>query len=197
MTEPLTSSTRIPPPTKIQLHPVFQLQDFLSSLEATNTNDNDDDEEHRPMNPPTTTTTTTPMINDELSMTIEERKDQVISVAEFLFGNTMVTAALSLLDHEGSCTKISSPHRSLWLVRGSTDLAYTCFACDETPGLYYCNCRSYLEKNTKKPQGEEGLPELCKHLLAIKLIPALQINVPHLTVSDKEFAKLVLERTWK
>jgi hypothetical protein len=173
MTEPQISPPTFPPPTKVQMHPVFQLQDFLLSLTVRNVGDR----------------------NEE--WTVEEKRDQAISVAEFLFGSSMVAAALTLLDNQGSCSKMSSPHRSLWLVRGSTDVAYMCFSCDETPHLYYCNCRSFLEKTTKKPIEEEGLPELCKHLLALKLIPALQIEFPHLTVSDKEFAKLVLERTWK
>jgi hypothetical protein len=160
-------------PTNVQLHPVFQLLDFLRSSAV----DHDEDQ------------------NQE--RTVEEKKDQVISVAEFIFGSTMVAAALALLDNHECFTKISSPHRSLWLIRGSSDLAYVCFACDETPDLFYCNCRSYLEKMTKKPTHEEGLPEMCKHLLALKLIPVLQIGCSHLTVSDKEFAKLVLERSFR
>ena len=153
------------------MHPVFQLHDFLDSLAVAN------DANHERV--------------------IEEKRDQAISVAEFLFGSAMVTAALMLLDNSGSFTRISSPHRSLWLIRGSNDLTYMCFACHETPDLYYCSCRSYLEKMTKKNTEEEGLPELCKHLLALKLIPVLRIEAVEVTVPDKDFAKLVLERTLK
>lgn len=178
MAESEMSALRFAPLTKLQLHPVFQLEDFLQSVVAVDT----DGEQ----------------ITQEQAIVVDGKRDRAISVAEFLFGSSLLTAALTLLDnYQQSFTKISSPHRSLWLIRGSSDLAYMCFACDETPDLYYCNCRSYLEKMSKKPAEEESLPEMCKHLLALKLIPVLQIVCPHLIVSDKEFAKVVLERTLK
>ena len=174
MTEPQISPPSFCTPTRAQMHPVFQFHDFLQSFAL----DNDD-------------------TDSNLERVIEEKRDQAISVAEFLFGSAMVTTALTLFDNPGSFTRISSPHRSLWLIRGSSDLSYMCFACDETPDLYYCSCRSYLEKTTKTMAEEAGLPELCKHLLALKLIPVLRIEPLQLTVPDKDFAQLVLERTLK
>lgn len=141
------------------------------------------------------------------SSSIETKHDEILRVAEFLFGNTLLAAALTLLDsYESTFTKISSMHRSIWLVRGSGDAAYMCFACGDstggiesgaTPNLYFCNCRSFLEKTTKKTTSDQELPELCKHLLALKLIPVLGISCPQLTVSDSDLAKLVIERTLK
>ena len=128
---------------------------------------------------------------------VEKRQDEVLRVAEFLFGTTQLTAALALLDnHERHFTKVSSTHRSLWLVKGSSgEFSYMCFACDETPDLYYCNCRSFLEKTTKIAQANRNQAEICKHLLALKLIPELGLSCPHLQVSEIEFARLVLDRT--
>lgn len=157
--------------TEEQMHPVYHLEDYLQSLMK-----NDDD--------------------DPTTIPVDAKYDEIIRVAEFLFGNTLLTAAFTLLDaHESVFTKVTSPHRSLWLVRGSSDVAYMCFVCDDTPDLYYCTCRSFLEKTTKKV--DTALPEMCKHLLALKLIPALGITCPQLTLSDSEFAKLVLDRTSK
>jgi hypothetical protein len=128
------------------------------------------------------------------------RQDEIIRVAEFLFGTTLLTASLTLLDsHESIFTKVSTMHRSLWLVRGSSDASYLCLLPTKKETalrLYYCSCRSFLEKTTKK-KADSALPEVCKHLLALQLIPVLGISCPHLTLSDKEFAKLVLERTLK
>ena len=175
-------------PTKRQIHPVYQLEHYLRSV----AND-DDDTNHQ----------------ERRKHSVDEAKyDEILRVADFLFGNTLLVAALTLLDHPSSTfTKISSIHRSLWLVRGSGDVAYMCFVCgsgdplsmekEETPNLYFCNCRSFLEKTTKRTPSEQELPELCKHLLALKLIPALGISCPQLTVSDYDLAKLVIGRTLK
>ncbi len=164
----LSSSSSL---TKEQLHPVYQLEDYLQSL---------------------TVNVDQPLNGDS----VDAKYDEIIRVSEFLFGNTLLTAVMTLLDSQQSIfTKVSSPHRSLWLVRGSGNATYMCFVCDETPDLYYCNCRSFLEKTTKTV--DTKLPELCKHLLALKLIPALGISCPHLTLSDTEFAKVVLDRTFQ
>lgn len=160
-------------------HPVHQLERYLESLAETT------------IDPPSTTT------NSPHSHSTAQQ-EEILRVAEFLFGTTLLTAALTLLDsHESIFTKVSSMHRSLWLVRGSGDASYLCFVPthNQTPNLYYCNCRSFLEKTTKK--ADSAVPEVCKHLLALQLIPVLGISCPHLTLSDKEFAKLVVDRTFK
>jgi hypothetical protein len=175
----------VPMPTKEQIHPVYQLGDFLRMASRKN----DIQADHQ-----------------EGRDSVEAQQDKIIRVADFLFGNTLLAAALTLLDsHESTFTKISSMHRSIWLVRGSGDAAYMCYACgdatssstgsDGAPNLYFCNCRSFLEKTTKKTTSDQELPELCKHLLALKLIPPLGITCAQLTVSDSDLAKLVLERT--
>lgn len=173
MKERCESLDKISPPSKAHLHAPLQLENFLALL----TSDNGIGE---PLN----------------QQSFEKRRDKILLAAEFIFGSSHLSASLALLDnYESSITRVSSPHRSLWLVRGSSDQAYMCFAREDTPNLYYCSCRSYLEKTTKKASEDQRLPELCKHLLALKLIPALQINCPHLTLPDKDFAKLVMDRT--
>ena len=156
------------PLTQEQLHPVYLLEEYLHRFAPEN--DEPVDLQH-----------------------CDAKHDQILGVADFLFGTTLLSAALTLLDsHESTFTQISTHHRSIWLVRGSGEGSYLCFACEKTPNLYYCNCRSFLEKTTKKAN---DLPEFCKHLLALKLVPALGMTCPQLTVSEGEFAKLVLERT--
>lgn len=158
------------PLTSEQSHPVFHLEDYLRELRVEN-NDNNVDSKCR-----------------------EAQQNQILRVAEFLFGNTLLTAALALIDSQDSMfTQVSTLHRRIWLVQGSGSSSYMCFACDSnTPNLYFCGCRSFMDKTTKNTH---GLPELCKHLLALKLIPVLGIQCPQLHVSDGEFASLVLDRT--
>ena len=94
---------------------------------------------------------------------------------------------------------------------------------DRCSSIYYCSCRSFYENskssmaavatmvatkssnNNTKRTGEdrsfsgEGTGDLsiCKHLLALMLMPHLQVPFQHLTLSsEEEFASLVLDRTF-
>ena len=184
----MSTPTNTTPPPQIILNPLFQLEDYLQSLE---------DENH---DPSSTTKTTTTAVN-------EDRQDEILHVAEFLYGEKPLASALHFLDAaDTTITKISAKnnHRSLYLVSSSSSSSswqqqqqqhkndYLCL-CDDS--LYYCSCRSFLEKNAKKTK-----IVLCKHLLALKLLPYLLPNhIPHprtiTTVTDEEFANLVLDRT--
>lgn len=127
----------------------------------------------------------------------DDKHDQILRVAEFLFGKTHLAAALTLLDsHQTTFTRVSSPHRSIWLVKGSSsDLAYMCLVPHGSHGLFYCTCRSFLEKTTKQHTNQKHLPQVCKHLLGLQMIPHLGLQCPELTLSDHEFAALLLDRT--
>ena len=120
-------------------------------------------------------------------------QDEILNVAEFLFGSKMLFAALALLDDSsGGITKVSTcsapVKRSLFLVRGTQ--SYLCYLAKEN-SIDYCSCRSFLEKATKARSGV-----LCKHLLALKLMPYLSIRCQEITTSShKEFSKLVMDRT--
>lgn len=128
---------------------------------------------------------------------VQEKHDKILRVAEFLFGSLHLSASLALADsYQTIFTKVTSPHRSLWLVKGSSsDLSYMCFVPPESPGLFYCTCRSFLEKTTKQPHNRKHLPQVCKHLLALQMLPHLGLQCPELSLSDHDFAALVLDRT--
>jgi predicted nucleic acid-binding Zn finger protein len=121
--------------------------------------------------------------------------DEILSVAEFLFGSAPLGSALSLLDGSG-ITKVSAPgpyQRSLYLVKGSKgSQSYICYTGKEN-SIEYCSCRSFLEKATKS--NCPGQVVLCKHLLALKLMPYLSIKCHEVTTSShEEFATLVMDR---
>jgi hypothetical protein len=168
-----SSSTELPSaPPHVLNQPLMQLEDYLLSLGDSN----------------------------QESSSLQDRHDEILIVAEFLYGSNLLTAALTLLDScESMVTKLAaSSHRSLYLVKGK-DSYYMCF-CE--PHLHYCSCRSFLEKTTKSSNSKTSsssnntTTELCKHLLALKLVPHLNIAFPQITtVTDEEFATLVLDRT--
>jgi hypothetical protein len=130
--------------------------------------------------------------------------DEILNVAEFLYGSNTLGSSMALLDASCGITKVSTPaalcKRSLYLVKGSKDAQYyLCFSAKEN-AVDYCSCRSFLEKATKLSSSTHNSngssPSLCKHLLALKLMPYLSVECPEITTSShEEFAKLVLDRT--
>lgn len=144
-----------------------------------------------------------------------DRQDEILRVADFLFGKTL-NGALALLEPPSkpslsapsvsptqpttSCiTRITSlpSQRTMYFVEGSSggrqspQADYLCMANNDQDGLLYCSCRAFWEK-TKAASSNKVV---CKHLLAIKLLPALGIKESVVeAVSDEEFSKLVLSR---
>jgi predicted nucleic acid-binding Zn finger protein len=164
-----------PPPTLLN-NPLCQLEDYLQSL--------DDD-------------------HIILTSSLDDRQDEILNVAEFLYGHNLLTSALTLLDAcETTVTKFSTTNRSLYLVKGQQQQPSkylennhsTTYLCLSSRTVEYCSCRSFLEKNAKE---KNTSVDLCKHLLALKLMPHLStIACPQITtVTDDEFANLVLDRT--
>jgi hypothetical protein len=171
-----TEWNNIGPPPNLLNNPLCQLEDYLRSL--------DDDQ----------------LI---LTSSLDDRQDEILNVAEFLYGHNLLTSALTLLDAcETTVTKFSTAHRSLHLVKGQQQPSKysehnnnsTTYLCLSSSNLEYCSCRSFLEKNAKEKNTSVGL---CKHLLALKLMPHLStIACPQITtVTEEEFANLVLDRT--
>jgi hypothetical protein len=106
--------------------------------------------------------------------------NELLSVAEFLFGHKALTAALSIVDSRRSLvTKLEAPSgRSVHVIRSSSssttttttptterndanyhrrdgEQQYLCLlspsqSSASVPPLRYCSCRSFLEKSTKK-----------------------------------------------
>jgi hypothetical protein len=115
-----------------------------------------------------------------------------------------------------SVTRLQSPRRVIHHVKGTpgttrgnhcatatTDAAYLCIVpecdqeetgrdTDDATGMYYCSCRSFLEKSRCTPP---GTTTICKHLLALKLMPALGVTPSILEFgSDEELSQAVTQR---
>ena len=188
--------------------------------------------------------------------------DGLLSVAEFLFGQKALNAALVIVDSRRSLiTKVVAPSgRFVHTIRSSSafNASPTREAIDVTNGrnpldgeqylcllspsqssgflapIRYCSCRSFLEKSTRKVSALSSLrtrgntanskhgvhdenfhdgPPVCKHLLALSLLPHLvaasgssgasnfynrnnyNFSYPEIKcITEKEFAGLVLDR---
>jgi len=171
--------------------------------------------------------------------------DELLSVAEFLFGQKPLMAALTIVDSRRSLiTKLVAPSgRSVHLIRSSSAYIdtniinnrhdgehYLCLLSPSqssrfVPPLRYCSCRSFLEKSTKKAAvlastlsnssvvpntNDEAChdgPPVCKHLLALFLLPYLtaasashsyekyRYAYPEVkSITEKEFADFLLDR---
>jgi len=124
--------------------------------------------------------------------------DEVLQVVDFLYGNTLEGALHILDDAEAVIRQIVCNSRSLYLVRSSSysrgkedPSSYLCIlpSKDCSHPIYYCSCRSFLERSRST-----GIC-LCKHLLALRLMPVLQVQCTTVdTVSDKEFANHVIQQ---
>ena len=141
--------------------------------------------------------------------------DEMLRLADFLFGNTL-DGALSLLetDPKRDILRLTSlqSKRTMYIVKGrtsrskgysslvTTDSSYLCMLPDTSllseeenfdHSIYYCSCRSFLERCRISSNGNAT----CKHLLALKLMPALGVDCSILeTSSDEEYSKLALQR---
>lgn len=286
----------LPSPPSSVLNPLVQLNEYLlrygreeRSCRRRRRRD-DAATEKREM---TTTTTTVPNApsqqqqqqhalrrREEQQQQQQERTDELLQVAEFLYGPTLLSSALELIDADASAstgngsvvfTRLVAPSgRAVHLVRGSgAGQTYLCLTEDDDAnaggggggsggGIHYCSCRSYLERSgrysssnnnnnasataggadvcggvggppTLPPSGgaaavststQHRSPPLCKHLLALKLLPHLScgggqscdenenfdddvdafddfdaLTVVQ-TVTEEEFAHLVMDRVW-
>lgn len=188
--------------------------------------------------------------------------DGLLSVAEFLFGQKALNAALVIVDSRRSLiTKLVAPSgRFVHTIRSSsafnssptraaTDISngrnpldgehYLCLLSpSQSSGFLapvrYCSCRSFLEKSTRKvaalsllrtrgdaANSKHGVhdenfhdgPPVCKHLLALSLLPHLvaasgssgasnsynrnsyNFSYPEIKcITEEEFAGMVLDR---
>jgi hypothetical protein len=148
-----------------------------------------------------------------------DRLDELLRTADFLFGNTL-DGALTLLDQQQSCCQgdrgstrgdvmvrlvSRQSQRSLYLVKGSTKTRasgspyYLCMLPTEArkeDGVVYCSCRSFWEK-TCRTKADHPLCD-CKHLLALRLLPVLgECTLTTWTVeTEAEFSQTVMERVF-
>ena len=161
-----SSAEVVPPPSC--LHPLHLLDQFLDSP-ATCASDIDSEKNE------------------------ENRQDKIIRVADYLYGGSILEAALAVLDTDGAIRRVRGEpsNRSLFLVRGArtSKAPADYYICLVEHGITYCSCRSYFERAKADPRA------LCKHLLALKLLPHLDdCSCIDETIADSEYAKFVLRR---
>ena len=188
----------LPRPPVSSLHPLHLLDAFLESFEKTACAASSAEGRTRGPEPlgdravgVGSTTSVAAMDNKSL----EERRDFVLRVADYLYGGSILEAALALLDTEGAIRQVCSQpsKRSAFLVRGtsrhsggSLPTDYFCLVASLEGCFNYCSCRSYFERAKNDPQG------LCKHLLALKLMPILECPFREETIPDVEFSTFML-----
>jgi len=186
--DPLLIST---PPPQACLNPLNVLNQYLASLESSDTASSSHQQ--------------------------TKHQDEILKTVDFLYGSSALDGALQILEGD-SVTCLQSPRRTIYTVQGSrsgqrgvgdsksSGSCYLCLVPDTTDGepttnsggdstatdpIYYCSCRSFLEKS----RGSGGNSNICKHLLALKLMPALGVGptIVHLP-SEEEFSRALLQR---
>jgi predicted nucleic acid-binding Zn finger protein len=191
----------LPRPPVSSLHPLHLLDEFLESFEETTCAAGSMEDRTRPPEPngdsaDVAGSTTTSVVAATDNKSLEERRDHVLRAADYLYGGSILEAALAVLDAEGAIRRVCSKpsQRRAFLVRGtsqrhsggSVPTDYFCLVALSEEGFDYCLCRSYFEQAKNDPKG------LCKHLLALKLMPVLECPCREETIPDVEFSTFML-----
>ena len=146
----------------------------------------------------------------------DRQESSILLMADFLFGATTLDGAVAILDNaESLITRIvDGPNkRQMYFCRSSSSQhhhyhhssnqrpasevpsSYLCIIpkSEDRYPIHYCSCRSFLELSRSTAT---SAPRLCKHLLALYLLPYLDSQPCALveTSSDSEFSKLVIHR---
>lgn len=186
-----------PPPLACCLQPLYALDQYIAGLSVDQQG------------------TTT-------KQTEQHRQDEILRVTDFLYGSCL-DGALQVLEQNctitdnGSrrslhnITQLQSPQRSLFLVKGSSSsrgqgvAAASCYLCilpesfnaiaptndASDVAIYYCSCRSFLERS----RSSNSSGAICKHLLALKLMPILGMSCANMVFqSEEEFSRAVMQR---
>jgi predicted nucleic acid-binding Zn finger protein len=187
----------LPRPPVSSLHPLHLLDEFLESFgKATCTGSSTEGRRAEPNgdHADVAGSITSVAARDK---SLEERRDHVLRAADYLYGGSILEAALAVLDAEGAIRQVCSQpsQRKAFLVRGtsrhsggSVPTDYFCLVALSEEGFDYCSCRSYFEQAKNDPKG------LCKHLLALKLIPVLECPCREETIPNVEFSTFILRR---
>jgi hypothetical protein len=136
--------------------------------------------------------------DNHVANTMEDIAD-ILQVGDFLFGTTF-EAALSILDQATRMITrvVAGPSkRSAYLVTSSGKYAsrYLCMMPPLDAGhapnsVCYCSCRSFVDKNARSQQ-----VQLCKHLLALALLPYMGVRCTTVeTRTDEEFGLLLVSQ---
>ena len=119
------------------------------------------------------------------------KEERILRITDYLYGSSTLDGAVAVLDKADTCIRkvVAKPSgRSAYLVQGSgsgrkkAGDTYFCLV-DKT---VYCTCRSYFERAKSDPRA------LCKHLLALMLLPSLGVSCNQETVADEHYASLLM-----
>ncbi|CBJ27713.1 conserved unknown protein [Ectocarpus siliculosus] len=102
---------------------------------------------------------------------------EILKVLDFLFCSDcpLVESTIQVLDKSRVVKVVArNTGRSVWLVQGSRGAPYLCLR-------EYCSCRSFQELVRRGAPH----PVLCKHLLAVRLAPALGLSMSEEVDDDK------------
>ena len=178
------------------IHPLHLLVQYLGSIEGTETERNSQGSDNKPEEMKKAPE------NDAI---ILAKKREVLRVADYLYGGYSLESALSILDTEGSVRQIcATPSlRSAYLVQG-TQRSGTCRSSSvdyyfclfhpksiEKVAFYYCSCRSFFER-AKNDQSN-----ICKHLIALMLMPHLGCSCKVELVSDSDFGTMLTRHIYE
>jgi len=208
-----TALTAVPAPPCSNLHPLHILESYLESLEAA-TDTNDDVDVNNSGSTPHAQPATAQQ--DEILRVVDFLFESILegSLAILNSAETMIVKAVS-----------APSQRFLYLVQASSSSSstrrtstgpsdYLCLLptkplSSSSPSFYFCSCRSFFEKSraawsvrhtnhqtSGTAASGRSSPSLCKHLLALKLMPLfrVQCSVTKL-ISDEEFCRVILSRT--
>jgi predicted nucleic acid-binding Zn finger protein len=191
----MVSTLLVPPrPHASSLHPLHLLDEFLESFgESACTGSSKEDRAEPQRDSADVACQASTCAASEKSL--EERRDHVIRVADYLYGGSILEAALAVLDAEGAIRRVCSQpsQRMAFLVRGTSRHSgavltdYICLLAASEGGIVYCSCRSYFER------AKSDANSLCKHLLALKLMSVLECPCRELNVPDDEFSTIMLK----
>ena len=193
MTSALDS--HIPPYT---LHPLHLLDKYLESTEIWDAECSGQENDNESTGPKETKPAR------EVSDKLKKKREELLRAADFLYGGSSLESALIVLDTDRAITQICATpsNRKAYLVQGTsrsghgrnTNLEiYFCLFEPISPvkdAFYYCSCRSFFER------AKSDQYELCKHLLALKLMPHLGCSCNIEQVSDSDFANLLMRRVF-
>lgn len=214
----------VPAPPCSNLHPLHILESYLESLE-TATDTNDDVGVNNSGSIPHAQSATAHQdeilrVVDFLFESILEGSLAILNSSETLISK-VVSAPSHRFFYLVQTSSSSSSTRRVGGGQGSTRTSsgpsdYLCLlpahksSSSYSPSpIYYCSCRSFYEKSRATWSGRHSIhqnsgiaatgrssPSLCKHLLALKLMPLLRVQCSMTELnSDDEFCRVILSRT--
>ena len=173
-------------------HPLHLLDQYLGSIEKVETERNSQGIDNKPEE--------TKKAQENAAVILAKRREEILRVADYLYGGSSLESALSVLDTEGSVRQIcATPSlRGAYLVQGtqkpgtrrssSVDNYFCLFQpkLNKKAAFYYCSCRSFFER------AKHDQSNICKHLIALMLMPHLGCSCKVELVSDSDYASMLM-----